>query len=159
MEKEYQTSKTKEKLMKTGALGKEYQDGEIIIRQGEKGDCLYVIQEGSVEVYTTVNGQEIHLAKLGEGDFFGEMAVFDQTERSSSVRALGQARALTVDKRNLLRRMEEDPSLAFRFLETMSTRIRGLDHQFSQMHNSTAQAAEPAMAESDTAPNFVCIAA
>jgi CRP-like cAMP-binding protein len=122
--------------MQSGALGKVYQDGEIIIYQGEKGDCLYVIQEGAVEVYATTNGKEIHLAELGEGDFFGEMAVFDQTVRSTSVRALGQARVLTIDKRNLLRRMEEDPSLAFRFLEIMSTRMRGLDLQFAQMHRS-----------------------
>ena len=126
--------------MKTGELGKMYQNGEIIIHQGEKGDCLYVIQEGVVEVFSNVNGQEIHLAKLGEGDFFGEMAVFEQTVRSTSVRSLGQARVLTVDKKNLLRRMEEDPSLAFRFLEIMSTRIRGLDLQFAQMHNSQKQA-------------------
>ena len=120
--------------MKTGALGKVYQNGETIIQQGEKGDCLYIIQEGMVEVFSKANGQEIHLAKLGEGDFFGEMAVFEQSVRSTSVRALGAARVLTVDKKNFLRRMEEDPSLAFRFLEIMSTRIRGMDHQLSQMH-------------------------
>lgn len=125
--------------MQAGALGKVYQDGDIIIQQGEEGDCLYVIQEGSVEVYATVNGKEIYLAKLGEGEFFGEMAVFEQTARSTSVRALGQARVLTVDKRILLRRIQEDPSLAFRFLEIMSTRIRGLDIQFAQMHHPKKQ--------------------
>ena len=121
--------------MQIGALGKVYQDGEIIIQQGEQGDCLYVIQEGTVEVFAIVNGQKIHLAELGEGDFFGEMAVFEQTARSTSVCAVGQARVLTVDRRTLLSRMEEDPSLAFRFLETMSTRIRGLDLQFAQLHH------------------------
>lgn len=130
--------------MPTGALGRVYQDGEIIVHQGEKGDCLYVIQQGKVEVYTKVNGQDIHLAELNEGAFFGEMAVFEQTVRSASVRSLGETRVLTVDKRNLLRRMDEDPSLAFRFIEMMSTRIRGLDHQFAQMHQTPQQ--EPAAA-------------
>ena len=121
--------------MQTGALGKVYQDGEIIIHQGAQGDCIYVIQDGMVEVYVTITDQEIRLAELGEGDFFGEMAVFEGTARSTSVRALGQARVLTVDKRTLLSRIEEDPSLAFRFLEIMSTRIRGLDLQFTKMHH------------------------
>jgi len=121
--------------MQTGGLGKIYQNGETIIHQGAQGDCLYVIQEGKVEVFTKINGQEIHLTELGEGEFFGEMAVFEQTVRSTSVRALGRTRVLTVDKRTLLCRLEEDPSLAFQFLERMSTRIRGLSVQYAQMQS------------------------
>ena len=145
--------------MKTGVLGKEYQDGEIIIRQGAQGDYVYVIQEGKVEVFEIANDQEIHLAELGEGDFFGEMAVFEHTVRSTSVRALGEARVLTVDKRTLLRRMQEDPSLSFRFLQVMSTRIRGLDVQLAQMYNPKEQASETAMVEMNATLNFIGLAA
>ncbi len=121
--------------MQTGALGKVYRAGETIIHQGAKGDCIYIIQEGEVEVFKTLKDREIHLAELGEGEFFGEMAVFEKTVRSSSVRAKGQTRVLTVDKKTLLRRMQEDPSLAFRFLEIMSTRLRRLDLQLARMHS------------------------
>ena len=145
--------------MKTGALGKVYQDGEIIIRQGEQGDYVYVIQEGKVEVFETANDQEIHLAELGEGDFFGEMAVFEHTVRSTSVRALGQVRVLTLDKGTLLRRMQEDPSLSFRFLQIMSTRIRGLDLQFAQMHKPKGRASVTPMVEMGSTPHFAGLAA
>ena len=145
--------------MQTGALGKVYQDGEIIIRQGTQGDCVYVIQEGKVEVFETANDQEIHLAVLGEGDFFGEMAVFEHTVRSSSVRALGQVRVLTLDKGTLLRRMQEDPSLSFRFLQIMSTRIRGLDLRFAQMHKSKERAAVTTIGAMSSSSNFVGLAA
>ena len=145
--------------MQTGALGKVYLDGETIIHQGAQGDCVYVIQEGKVEVFETVNDREIHLAELGEGDFFGEMAVFEHTVRSTSVRALGQVRVLTLDKNTLLRRMHEDPSLAFRFLQIMSTRIRGLDVQFAQMYNTKARAPAAAMVEVGSTSNFVSLAA
>lgn len=141
--------------MQTGALGKVYRDGETIIHEGTQGDCIYIIQEGKVEVYSTVNDQEIRLAELGEGDFFGEMAVFEQTVRSTSVRALGQARVLTVDKKNLLRRMEEDPSLAFRFLEIMSTRIRELDVQLAQMKNPTETNFRDRQGSDERSPSFV----
>ena len=115
--------------MKKGALGKVYQDGEVIIRQGEVGNCMYVIQEGKVEVLIKEDGKEIQLAVRGEGDFIGEMAIFDRDVRSATIRAVGQVRILTIDKKNFLRRIHEDPSLAFRIVETMSHRIRELSKE------------------------------
>jgi CRP-like cAMP-binding protein len=112
--------------MSTGALGKVYNDGDVIIRQGDVGDCMYVIQEGQVEVILESQGQEIQLQVHGPGAFFGEMAIFDKDVRSATVRALGNAKILTVDKKNLMRRVHEDPSLAFKLVETMSGRIREL---------------------------------
>jgi len=113
--------------METGALGKLYRDGEVIIRQGEMEDCMYVVQEGQVEVFQENGNKEVRLAVLGEGDFFGEMAIFERDVRSATVRALGEVRVLTVDKRTFLRRITEDPSLAFRMVEKMSNRIRELN--------------------------------
>jgi len=115
--------------MTAGALGKVYQDGETIIRQGEVGDCMYVIQEGQVEVILEDQDREIKLAVRGEGDFIGEMAIFEREVRMATVRALGPARLLTVDKKNFMRRIHEDPSLAFRLVETMSRRIRELSNE------------------------------
>lgn len=119
--------------MDTGALGKIYEDGEVIVRQGDVGDCMFVIQEGKVEVVMEEEGNEVILAERGEGDFFGEMAIFDQDVRSATVRAKGQVRALTVDKKNFLRRIHKDPSLAFRIVETMSYRIRELGDEVARL--------------------------
>jgi CRP-like cAMP-binding protein len=115
--------------METGALGKVYEDGDYLMKQGAEGDCMFVIQEGQVEVVREQDGKEVRLAVRGEGDFVGEMAIFERELRMASVRALGQVRALTVDKRNVLRRFQEDPSLAFRIVETMSRRLRELSGQ------------------------------
>jgi CRP/FNR family cyclic AMP-dependent transcriptional regulator len=112
--------------LETGALGKVYQDGEVIVRQGEVGNCMYVIQEGRVEVLTDRDGKEVFLMTLEEGEFFGEMALFEREVRSATVRALGDVRVLTVDERTFLRRIHKDPSLAFRIVQTMSGRIRML---------------------------------
>jgi len=113
--------------MEHGALGKVYRNGESIVRQGESGDCMYVIQAGQVEVLQEREGKEIRLSVLDEGDVFGEMALFERETRSATVRALGDARVLTVDKKIFLRRVHEDPSFAFRILQKMSHRIRELD--------------------------------
>jgi CRP/FNR family transcriptional regulator, cyclic AMP receptor protein len=123
--------------METGALGKEYQDGEIIIQQGELGDSMYVIQEGQVEVIRELDDNRVRLAIRNQGDFFGEMAIFEREVRMATVRALGSARVLTVDKRNFLRRIHSDPSLAYRLVQSMSSRIRELSVEIAQLRAET----------------------
>jgi flavin-dependent dehydrogenase len=107
-----------------GELGRVYEDGEEIIRQGEIGNCMYVIQDGSVEVVKEVDGKQLRMAELGAGEFFGEMALFERIARSATVRAVGRARVLTIDKGALLGRIQQDPGLAFRMLEKLCNRIR-----------------------------------
>jgi len=110
-----------------GALGTVYHDGEEIVRQGEVGDCMYVVQSGRVEVLQSGDHGDQHLAFLKAGDFFGEMAVFEHERRSATVRSAGDSRVLKVDKKTLLRRIGEDPMLAMNLLQTMSHRIRDLN--------------------------------
>jgi len=121
-----------EHIMEPGALGKVYQDGEVIIRQGEIGDCMFVVQEGQVEIVLEQNGRDSHPIVRGPGEFFGEMAIFEREVRMATVRALGRARVLTVDKKNFMRRMHQDPSLAYRLVQTMSQRIRELSVDMAQ---------------------------
>jgi len=117
--------------MVRGALGKLYGNGEIIIRQGDLGDCMYVVQSGQVEVVQSSEHGEQHLAFLETGDFFGEMAVFEKEVRSATVQSAGEARVLKVDKKTLLRRIREDPLLAVNLLQTMSHRIRDLNAEIA----------------------------
>ena len=119
--------------MAKGELGRQYGDGETIVRQGESGNHLYVVQDGDVEVIQERDGKEVRLAILKESDFFGEGSLFDREKRSATVRALGRVRVLTVDRKTLLRRIQEDPTLAYRIIETMSHRIRELDSTVTRL--------------------------
>ncbi len=112
---------------KKNILGHLYQDGEIIIKQGTVGNCLYVIQQGKVDVVRESGKKEIILAELGEKEFFGEMALFEKDVRSCTVRAKGDTKVLTLDKKGLYKTIQKDPSLAFRLLEKMSNRLREVD--------------------------------
>jgi CRP-like cAMP-binding protein len=122
--------------MKSSSLGKVFHEGEIIVRQGEPGDCMFVILNGEAEVLTERDGHEIHLATLRERDFFGEMALFERTVRSATVRAVGEVHVLTLEKKSFLRRVHEDPTLAFHLVKKMSQRIRELDEEISRLKNS-----------------------
>ena len=119
--------------MEAGALGREYADQEVVCRQGERGDCMYVIQAGRAEVLREEDGAEVVVGELTTGDVFGEMAIFEREPRSATVRVKGQARLLTLDKRAFLRRVHEDPSMAFHILQRMSFRIRTLNQELSRL--------------------------
>ena len=92
---------------------------------------MYVIQSGEVEIIKNKDGNEIRIAVRKSGDFFGEMALFSREVRSATVKALGEARILTVDKKNLLKSIQKDPSMAFRIIETLSKRIRDLSDEIT----------------------------
>lgn len=112
--------------MTSGGLGKVYEDGQVVFRQGDPGCCLFVVQEGEVEVIDESGGRETVLRVAGRNELFGEMAVFARETRSATVRARGRTRILTIDKKNFLRRINADPSLAFNLVERMSRRVREL---------------------------------
>lgn len=121
-----------------GALGRLYRDGEAIVRQGEVGNSMFVVQAGQVGIYVEAGESEKFLRHLGPGDCFGELALFDNDVRSATVRADGEARVLTLDKRTLLRRFYEDPSLAYRVVKTLATRVRQLTDELTEARGGSA---------------------
>ena len=63
--------------------------GDVIVREGEEGDSLYIIASGTLKVLKRNDaGQEVDIAAIGVGDFFGEMAWFKDRHRTSTVMAL-----------------------------------------------------------------------
>jgi len=119
--------------MGKGDLGKVYADGEVIMRQGDTGDTMFVIQDGQAEIVQEKDGKEVRLRTAGSGEILGEMAIIDRETRSATVRALGEVRVLTVDKRTFLQRISEDPSMAFRMLQDLSNRIRELSAELGRL--------------------------
>jgi hypothetical protein len=122
--------------MKTNTLGRLYKDGEAIVNQGEIGNCMYVIQSGKVNVFQLINGEEIKVSERSEGDFFGEMAIFDSNIRSATVRSIGESRVLTVDRKKFLFWIQKDPSIAFQIMQTACDRIRELTDQVGHLKAS-----------------------
>lgn len=119
-----------ERVVSNRTLGKVYNHGDIIIRQGDAGKCMYVIQEGEVEVIRNDNGAAVRLAVLGQGDIFGEISLLGNEKRSASVIAIGEVRVITVDKKVFLQRLQEDATLAFRIFQAMAARIREVNSEF-----------------------------
>ncbi len=120
-------------------VGQQYANHEVIVAEGATGDSMFVVQTGKVEVVQ--KGRERSRAPTGErsrqGEFFGEMAIFEDETRSATVRAVGDARVLEVDKKTVERRLQDNPHLAVNMLKTMSSRLRAADAM------GTARSQEP----------------
>src|SRR5688500_13909710 len=81
------------------AVVRDFQKGDVIVRENEAGVALYVIARGTVEVIKGLgSGNEQKLAELTEGSFFGEMALFDNHVRSASVRAVENTQCIVITK-------------------------------------------------------------
>ncbi len=113
-------------------LGREYKAGEIIVQQGDAGNCMFVIQKGEVEALAESDGRQLRLRTMGRNEFFGEMALFEKEVRTATIRAIRPTRVLTIDKKNFLGGVHEDPSLSFRILQMMSHRIRDLTDRLAR---------------------------
>ena len=74
-----------------------FEAGQDIVRQGDVGNSLFIIREGEVDVIRAdADGRESVLARLGQGQQFGEIAVFDRCPRTATVRAIGRVKLLQV---------------------------------------------------------------
>ena len=115
--------------MSSNGVVERYADGEIIVREGDAGREMYVIRQGQVEVTKSLGGNNVVLATLERGSFFGEMSLLESLPRSATVRAKGDTELLVIDPGALLLKIRRDPTFAFEMLQHMSRRIRDLDDQ------------------------------
>jgi CRP-like cAMP-binding protein len=123
-------------------LGRWYKDGDAICRQGELGDCMYVIQEGKVRLMSRSGTSEYCLGELQTGEFWGEGGLFEKDyARNSTARAIGDVCILSIEKRMFMSRINEDPSFVLKILRKMSRRITELEAALVRGSEAQAQKA------------------
>jgi CRP-like cAMP-binding protein len=96
-----------------------------IVQQGHVGNGLYLVVSGGARI---VAGSD-ELARIGPGDFFGELSVIDQQPRSASAFADGDTVCLALASWDLLAVLEQDPHLAINLLRELAGRLRRADEQ------------------------------
>ena len=84
---------------------------------------MYLLQKGALDVVLEEQGGRV-VNTLSSGEFFGEMSLLSGEPRSATIRCRDESRVMTVDERAFMRRMREDPLLAFRVLEKLCGRLR-----------------------------------
>src|SRR6266571_1431570 len=103
---------------------KHFPTDAVVFTQGEPGDTLYVIQEGSVEVALEQGKRKIVLANLFEGQYFGEISLLDGGVRSATVRTLKPSLLLGLDRQDFAEFLTSKPRAALSILAEMGERMR-----------------------------------
>jgi CRP/FNR family transcriptional regulator, cyclic AMP receptor protein len=108
--------------------------GEVLFREGDAGDELYVVIDGKVKMgRTSSDGRENLLSVLGPGQMFGELSLFDPGPRSSTVTAVTDADLLALGQDQLLSWLTGRPEVARGLLLQLASRLRGLNDQVADL--------------------------
>jgi CRP/FNR family transcriptional regulator, cyclic AMP receptor protein len=99
-----------------------------LFRQGDKGDAMYLIESGRVRIsIRDEDDQEVTLAELAQGDFFGEMAIIDGRQRSADAKVIEDARLAILSRDAFLSFVRNNPDVALEMLSALTDRLRRTD--------------------------------
>jgi uncharacterized membrane protein len=107
--------------------------GSVLFRQGDAGDSMYLIEDGRVRIHIRdEDDEEVTLAELAGGDFFGEMAILDGKPRSAQATVLTDARLAVLSREHFLGFVRQNPDVALTMLGAQTTRLRETDELLRQ---------------------------
>ncbi len=111
-------------------FAKTYEPGEVIISEFETGDTFYLIQSGSVQLIKCANGNQKNLDILKTGEFFGEMAILDNSPRSATCMAKTRVKCLEFSKENFEALITGNPMISLKLLKLFCKRIYDQKRRF-----------------------------
>jgi CRP/FNR family cyclic AMP-dependent transcriptional regulator len=104
-------------------FGRTFQPGEVLFREDEPGDTMFVIQSGQVRISKAARDGVKTLAVLGAGEFFGEMAILNSKPRNATADALTELRVLVIDAKTFGQMVVSNAEIAVRLIRKLARRL------------------------------------
>jgi len=99
----------------------------VVIHENDPADSLFIIESGKVKVYCSdKNGKEFIMNTQSEGDYFGELALLDDSSRSASVRTVEKSSFCIVHKDDFNRVLQDHPNMSRKLIQNLAARVRKL---------------------------------
>ncbi len=113
-----------------------YQQGDVLFTEGDSGDELYIIRHGEVGVYQKdKEGEMSEIAVIGEGNVVGEMALFDNSPRSATVRCKRITRVISINRTQFMAQVEKMPIWLSRIVKIVTQRLRTTNKKLKALAN------------------------
>lgn len=112
-----------EKTLLFDYFGKTLEAGELVCKEGDPGDTMYIIQQGKVKITKHIGGKEHILAVLGKGEFFGEMALVTRIKRTATVITLSTVEVLEFDRRGFIDLIKKNAQIALNIIDKLCRRL------------------------------------
>jgi CRP-like cAMP-binding protein len=101
--------------------GRRLREGHVLVREGDRGAEMYFVRRGTLAVVKRITGGvEQVVARIGAGEFVGEMALFDRRPRSATIRAESATELLVLDRKAVHALVTASPAAASAFLRALS---------------------------------------
>lgn len=120
------------------AVEHDYPSDRAVLMEDAWGNAVYFIESGWVKVRRHSGDEVVTLAILGKGDFFGEMAILDESPRSTDVIAMSPVKLLSVSAQRFIQTLFKDSQLHHRMLQLMVRRLRQTNVRFQLRHQPPA---------------------
>ena len=122
------------------AVPRRFEPNRVIFREGDESDTCYIVRSGHARaVREHVDGRTISLAHFGPGDFFGELAMFDDERRSATVETLDEVDAIAILGADMRRLLREHPDIAVKLVISLGRRLREANERLTRQSFQTVQ--------------------
>lgn len=103
-----------------------FKKGDILLREGEKGTCAYILENGNVEILVKRKGQMVQIGTRGPGSLIGEMAMIDDKPRTATIRALEDCEVMEISRDDFTRRVDQADPVIRMVMRVIMTRYRDM---------------------------------
>jgi CRP-like cAMP-binding protein len=122
------------------AVPRGYEPGQVVFREGDQSDTCYVVKNGHARaIREHADGRTITLANFGPGDIFGELAMFEDENRSATVETLDAVEAVAILGADMRRLMREHPGIAVGVVISLGRRLRAMNERVASQSFQTVQ--------------------
>ena len=133
-------------------LVRKHPAGAVLFREGDRGQTMYVIRSGQVNSWKHVSGAEVTLAVLGQGEFFGEMALLEGLPRSAGATVVADALLIELGQEAFATLVRKHSEIALRLMRRLSSRLREADRQIQTLMSRSGAARALSLAQNAAAP-------
>ena len=120
----------------------QFEPGEVIIKENDKGETAYIIDSGRVEVTKQLDGEKVHLGYIEAGETFGEMSMIDDKPRSATVTAVKETVAREIHRDEFFESLQTDPEISINILKVLFERLRESNVRILQLQKAAAGVVE-----------------
>lgn len=124
-------------------IGRIFEEGELVFRQGEMGDTMYILHEGTLAVVREKDGAGTVVARLDRGDVVGEMALVDEGPRSATVRAIERSTLIPITRDFFLKHSNRDTKFILTLIESLSSRLEKVNEMLKWRFAESGPPAQP----------------
>jgi CRP/FNR family transcriptional regulator len=122
------------------AVPRSFNAGEVVFHEGDRSDTCYVVRTGRVRaVREHAGGRHLTLATMGPGDIFGELAIFDEEERSATIETVEDSEVVAILSGDMRRMLRDHPDIAVKLLAALSRRLRETNERLARQSFQTVQ--------------------